>query len=58
MNFQDFLYPIQDAMYGLFAMLEVMSDNFNLVLMAAVAFALIYWTLKLVGYQKDEVINR
>ncbi len=58
MNAQDILYPIQDLFYSLFDLLEVAANNFNYLLMAAFAIAIVFWISKLVGYQNDEVLNR
>ena len=58
MNFQDILYPIRDLFMWTFDVLKMGGQNFNYLLIAAFSIALVYWTIKLVGYQKDEVPNR
>jgi len=58
MNFQDIIFPIRDFFLWTFDVLKMGGQGFNYLLMAAFAIALIYWTIKLIGYQKDEVVNR
>ncbi|MDP6908383.1 MAG: hypothetical protein QF371_02705 [Flavobacteriales bacterium] len=58
MNAQDILYPIQDLFYWIFDILEAAANNFNYLLMAAFSIAIVYWISKLLGYEKDEVLNR
>ncbi len=58
MNAQDILYPIQDLFYWTFDLLEAASNNFNYLLMATFAIALLYWISKLFGYEKGETLNR
>ena len=58
MNLQDILAPIEDLFLWSFSILEAAGNNFNYLLIAIISLALLYWTVKLVGFQKDEVTNR
>ncbi|MCB9187635.1 MAG: hypothetical protein H6601_12925 [Flavobacteriales bacterium] len=58
MNLQDFLEPIQAIFMFSFDILKAGGQNFNYLLIIIIALALVYWTVKLVGFQKDEVPNR
>lgn len=58
MNLQEFLAPVEDLLLWTFKLLEAGGNNVNLILVAIIASALVYWTGKLAGFQKDEVLNR
>lgn len=58
MNLQDIIYPIRDLILWSFEILKAGGNNFNNLLIVIIALALVYWTVKLVGFQKDEVPNR
>lgn len=58
MNLQDIIYPIRDLILWSFEILKGLGNNFNYLLIIIIALALVYWTVKLVGFQKDEVANR
>ena len=58
MNLQEFLAPIEDIFLWTFGLLEAGGNMVNYLLIAIIALALVYWTLKLVGFQKDEALNR
>jgi len=58
MNLQDILFPLRDLFLWTFELLKLGGDNFNWLLILIFAAALAYWTVKLAGYQKDEVPNR
>jgi hypothetical protein len=58
MNLQDIIYPIRDLILWTFELLKAGSDLVNNAIIIIIALALVYWTVKLVGFQKDEVANR
>lgn len=58
MNLQEFLAPIGDLFMWTFGLLEAGNDMVNNLLIVIIALALVYWTIKLAGFQKDEVLNR
>jgi len=58
MNLQDFLRPIEAFFMFTFDILKAGGQTVNNVLTLIIAAALVYWTIKLIGYQKDEVPNR
>ena len=58
MNLQEFLAPIHALLMFSFDILKAGGDLVNNVLIIIIALALVYWTVKLVGFQKGEVPNR
>lgn len=58
MNLQDIIFPIGDAILWSFEILKMGGNNFNMLLEAIIALALVYWTIKLVGFESQEVPNR
>ena len=58
MNFQEFLAPIEDLFLWTFGLLEAGENMVNYLLIIIIASALVYWTIKLAGFQKDEALNR
>lgn len=58
MNLQDIIFPIRDLILWSFEILKAGGDHFNNLLIVIIALALVYWTVKLVGFQKEEVPNR
>lgn len=58
MNLQDILEPIEALFLWSFDILRAGGQNFNYLLIAIISLALVYWTVKLAGFQKDEVPNR
>ncbi len=58
MNLQQILAPIEDLILWTFGLLEVGENYVNWLLIIIISLALVYWTIKLAGYQKDEVLNR
>ena len=58
MNLQEILAPIEDLFLWSFSVLEAGGNVFNFLLMAIIALALVYWTFKLIGFQKEEALNR
>lgn len=58
MNLQEFLAPIEDLFMWTFGLLEAGNDMVNNLLIVIISLALVYWTIKLAGFQKDEVLNR
>jgi hypothetical protein len=58
MNFQEILAPIEDFFMWTFGFLEAGENMVNYLLIAIIALALVYWTIKLAGFQKDEALNR
>lgn len=41
-----------------FGLLEAGNDYVNWLLIIIIALALVYWTIKLVGFEGEEVTNR
>lgn len=58
MNLQEFLAPIEDLLLWSFGILEAGNDMVNNLLIVIISLALVYWTVKLAGFQKDEILNR
>jgi len=58
MNLQQILAPIGDLFLWTFGLLEVGENYVNWLLIIIIALALVYWTFKLAGFQKDEMLNR
>lgn len=58
MNLQDVLEPIQALLMFSFEILKAGGDLVNNALIIIIALALVYWTVKLVGFQSEEVPNR
>ena len=58
MNLQDFLEPIEALLMFSFEILKAGGDMVNNLLIIIIALALVYWTVKLVGFQSEEVPNR
>jgi hypothetical protein len=58
MNLQEFLAPIEALFMFSFDVLKAGGNNFNYLLVIIIALALVYWTVKLMGYEKSEVTNR
>ena len=58
MNLQEILAPIETLFMWSFDLLVAGGNNFNLLLIALMAIALVYWTVKLGGFEKSEVPNR
>ncbi|MFC2175480.1 hypothetical protein ACFLR1_00740 [Bacteroidota bacterium] len=58
MNLQEILAPVEDLLLWTFSILEAGGNGFNYFLMAFFAIGLVYWTFKLIGFQKDEIPNR
>lgn len=58
MNLQDFLEPIHALFMFSFDILKAGGDLVNNALIIIIALALVYWTVKLVGFQSGEVPNR
>lgn len=58
MNLQEILAPIGDLFMWTFGLLEAGNDYVNWLLIIIIALALVYWTIKLVGFQGEEVTNR
>lgn len=58
MNLQDIIYPIRDLILWTFELLKAGGNLVNNAIIIIIALALVYWTVKLVGFQKDEVANR
>jgi hypothetical protein len=58
MNLQEILAPVETLFMWSFDLLVAGGNNFNLLLIALMAIALVYWTVKLGGFEKGEVPNR
>ena len=58
MNLQEILAPIGDLFMWTFGLLEAGNDYVNWLLIIIIAAALVYWTIKLLGFQGEEVANR
>ncbi|MBP9151348.1 MAG: hypothetical protein KBF73_03615 [Flavobacteriales bacterium] len=58
MNLQQILAPIGDLFLWTFGLLEAGENYVNYLLIIIIASALVYWTVKLAGFQKDELMNR
>ena len=58
MNLQELLAPIETLFMWSFDLLVAGGNNFNLLLIALMSIALVYWTVKLAGFEKGEVPNR
>ena len=58
MNLQDILAPIGDLFMWTFGLLEAGNNYVNGLLIIIIAIALVYWTVKLVGFQGEEYPNR
>lgn len=58
MNLQDIIFPIQDFFLWTFELLKAGGDTVNIVLELVIFLLLVYWTVKLMQFQKDEVPNR
>jgi hypothetical protein len=58
MNLQEFLAPIEALFLWSFDVLKAGGQPFNYLLICIIALALVYWTVKLAGFQKNEVPNR
>ncbi len=58
MNLQDFLEPIQALIMFSFDILKAGGNLVNNAIIIIIALALVYWTVKLIGYQSEEVPNR
>mgnify|MGYP000674289028 CR=1 FL=1 len=58
MNLQENLAPIEDLCMWTFGFLEDGKNMVNYMLIIIIALALVYWTIKLAGFQKDEALNR
>ena len=58
MNLQEILAPIGDLFMWTFGLLEAGNDYVNWLLIIIIALALVYWTIKLVGFEGEEVTNR
>jgi len=58
MNLQEVLAPIEDLFLWTFGLLEAGENMVNYLLILIISLALVYWTIKLAGFQKDEMLNR
>lgn len=58
MNLQEILAPIEDLILWTFGLLEAGENYVNWLLIIIISLALAYWTVKLAGFQKEEVPNR
>ncbi|MDA9120756.1 hypothetical protein N9J52_01835 [Flavobacteriales bacterium] len=58
MNLQQILAPVADLFLWTFGLLEAGENMVNYLLIIIIALALVYWTIRLAGFQKDEVLNR
>ncbi|MGB0368436.1 MAG: hypothetical protein ACPGU4_05800 [Flavobacteriales bacterium] len=58
MNLQDILAPIGDLFMWTFGLLEAGNNYVNGLLIIIITVALVYWTVKLVGFQGEEYPNR
>jgi hypothetical protein len=58
MNLQDLLAPVEDLFMFSFDILRMGGNGFNWLLIIIIAIALVYWTVKLMGFEKSEVPNR
>ena len=58
MNLQEILAPIGDLFMWTFGLLEAGNDYVNWLLIIIIALALVYWTIKLLGFEGEEVPNR
>jgi len=58
MNLQEFLAPIEDLFLWTFGLLEAGENMVNYLLIITIASALVYWIIKLAGFQKHEMLNR
>ena len=58
MNLQQILAPVADLFLWTFGLLEAGENMVNYLLIIIIALALVYWTIKLAGFQKDEALNR
>lgn len=58
MNLQDILEPIEALFLFSFDVLKMGGNGFNYLLIAIISIALVYWTIKLLGFESQEVSNR
>lgn len=58
MNLQDIIFPIRDLILLTFEILKLGGNGFNILLEVTIALALVYWTVKLIGFESQEVSNR
>ena len=58
MNLQEILAPIGDLFMWTFGLLEAGNDYVNWLLIIIIAVALVYWTIRLLGFESEEVTNR
>ncbi len=58
MNLQEILAPIEAIFIWSFGILKAGGNNINYLLMTIIAAALVYWLVKLAGFEKSEVTNR
>jgi hypothetical protein len=58
MNLQDILEPIEALFLFSFDVLKMGGNGFNYFLIAIISIALVYWTIKLLGFESQEVSNR
>jgi len=58
MNVQDIVFPIRDLVEWSFGFIIAGGNNMNNLLMVVIGGALVYWTIQLVKFNKDEVPNR
>jgi hypothetical protein len=58
MNLQEILAPIESLFIWSFSILKAGGNYFNYLLIAAISIALVYWLVKLAGFEKSEVVNR
>jgi hypothetical protein len=58
MNLQEILAPIESVFIWSFGILKAGGNNVNYLLMIIISAALVYWLVKLAGFEKDEVLNR
>jgi len=57
MNLQDILAPIEALFLWTFGLAEAVGVVANYVLMAIIFGAIVYWTVRLIKYEKTEVPN-
>ncbi|MFT4543612.1 MAG: hypothetical protein ACI9UR_002713 [Bacteroidia bacterium] len=58
MNLQETLAPIGDLFMWTFGLLEAGNDYVNWLLIIIISAALVYWIIRLLGFEKAEIVNR
>ena len=58
MNLQEILAPLEALFMFSFDVLKAGGNGFNWLLIIIISIALVYWTVRLIGFESSEAPNR